>query len=88
MRTNRDFIDRVDDSMLVQVSQLARLRSMTVRGALEDFRQTAVENVELSRGTDDQDIWELRVERCNIILADPDDSALRRRVGEAIEADR
>jgi hypothetical protein len=87
-RTERDYITRVDDGILVQAAQLAHLRGMTLRGGLEDFRASAVENAELSKGTDTYDIWRTRLERCDMMLANTDDVSLRRRVREARENDR
>lgn len=88
MKTDRDAVTRVDDGILVAASHLARLRGQTLRGSVEDFRQTCVENAELALGLDDAKIWRLRVERCNLMLSNPDDIWLRRRTSEAIEADR
>jgi hypothetical protein len=85
---NRDFIDRVDDGILVQAGNLARLRDMTLRGAIFDFRQTALDNVALSLGSEDEDVWRTRVDRCDMLLGIPDDVALRRRAAEAREHER
>jgi hypothetical protein len=83
-----DYVTRVEDALLVQVSNLARIREITQHAALEDFRASAVLNRELSRGTDDEAIWRLRVERCDMLLANPKDDDLRRRIREAVERDR
>jgi hypothetical protein len=85
---NRDWMTRVDDAILVGAANLARLRKATLRGAIGDFQQTSRENAELSVGTDDADIWRLRIDRCDMLLAIPDDLTLRRRVAEAQEHDR
>lgn len=83
-----DYVTRVTDALLVQVSNLARVRQITQHAALEDFRASAVLNRELSVGTDDEAVWRLRVERCDMLLANPNDNDLRRRISEAVERDR
>jgi hypothetical protein len=88
MAPERDFITRVDDGILVQAGRLADLRATTIRGGLEDFRASAVINRELSVGTPDHDIWRTRIDRCDMMLSDPNDETLRRRAKEAREYDR
>lgn len=84
----RSFIDRVDDDLLVQVSQIAKLRGITVRGALSDFRQTCADVLADSKGVADEDIWRLRMDRCDIIAAEPNDAQLRTRVATAWDQQR
>ena len=90
-RSDRDFITRVDDAILVQCFHLTRLRGQPIRASIADFRQTSIENRDLCdtpESRDDRDIWQLRIGRCDLMLADPSDEALRRRAGEAMEHDR
>ena len=80
--TEREFLDRVDDSILSQVTQLAKLRDIPIRAALADFRASCVENAEFD------DIWSLRIDRCDLINAEPNDHTLRLRARAAAERDR
>jgi hypothetical protein len=84
----RPFIDRVDDAILGQCSDLTRLRQQPIRMSIADFRQTSIENRDLcvdaeGRRLEDYDIWALRIERCDMMLADPNEARLRARVAEA-----
>jgi len=84
-RSERDWIDRVDDGILVHAHHLSRLRGYTLRMGVEDVRASAIKAMEDLEGSQDQSIWTLRVERCNLILSNPDDRWLRTRTGEAME---
>ena len=88
-KAERPWLERVDDAILVQCSQLSGLRDQSLKASIADFRQTSVENRDLStdvtgRHLGDHDLWALRIERCNMMLDDPDDAGLRRRAKEAL----
>ena len=76
----RTFADRVDDAILCAAFRLARLREGTLRGGLRDFRETCIEN----GGLDSDEIWGLRVDRCNALLFREDDE-LRKMALAALE---
>jgi hypothetical protein len=89
----RSFVDRVDDAILVQCFHLSKLRQQSIHASLADFRQTSIENRDLCEDEnghryEDYDIWAMRIERCNMMLANPDPFIIRRRVQEALEHDR
>jgi len=91
--TNRPFVDRVDDAILAQCHQLSNLRDQPIRASIADFRQTSIENRDAcvdaaGRRLGDHDIWALRIERCDMMLAEPNDIKLRQRVREALDRDR
>lgn len=83
----RSWVDRVDDAILNQCSHLSSLRDQPLRMSIADLCQTAVENrdicAEEPSARDDYEVWAIRVDRCNLMLADPDDVGLRRRLAEA-----
>jgi hypothetical protein len=77
------YLERIDDSILVAASRLARLRSETLRGAIEDFRASCVEMVE-----DDSDrVWRDRIDRANALLF-REDAELRKMTAVALERER
>lgn len=88
MADTRTYVERVEDSVLVSVHQIHRLRGIPVRGALADFRATAVANLADSLESDSEDVWRVRLDRVDALDAEPDDSVLRRRVGLALERER
>jgi hypothetical protein len=77
------FNDRVDDAILVAAFRLAKLRQLPLRGGLKDFRQTCVENADF----ENDNIWGLRVDRCNALLFREDDE-LRHLAMVALERER
>ena len=85
--TERQWLERVDDAILNQVYHLSNLRQQPYRASIADFLQTSIENRAVCEGVpaarEEYDIWGLRIDRCNAMLMDPDDLALRRRVTEA-----
>lgn len=88
MTDARTFTERVEDALLVQVDQLHRVRGIPVRGALADVRASCVDDLADSVGTDAEDIWRVRVDRCDALNQEPDDYQLRRRVVLALERER
>lgn len=88
MKRKFPFMDRVDNAILCASHRLGRARSQTLRSGIGDFRQTCIDYVREFPGEDAR-IWDIRRERCDLMLYEPDDAVLRRRADEAlrIEAD-
>jgi hypothetical protein len=71
------FADRVDDGILCAAHRLARLRDQTLRGGIQDFRQTCLETMSAA----DDPIWGLRLDRCNALLFHEDDELRKMALG-------
>lgn len=82
------YLERVDDAILVAAYRLSKIRGNTLRGGIMDFRQTSVENAGFSVESLDEDIWRLRIDRCDQLLLEPDDAALRQMAIRALEREK
>lgn len=80
----RSYNDRVDDTILSGSLRLAEFRKATVRQVIAGHREQCYINWQDSVGTDMEDYWRHRIDRCNVLLQEPDDSTLKRRALVAV----
>lgn len=86
--TERDYRTRVDDGILVAADRLRRLRGVSLRWAIADFRNTSLSVLHDTIGAEDEQVWRMRIDRCDAILQEPDDNVLRHRVREAADHEK
>ena len=84
-RMQRSYLERIDLGILAQSANLAHLREQSLRASIADFRQSSIENADRSVGTEDEEIWRLRISRCDYMLAELQDDTLRKMAHEALD---